>query len=118
MNAKPQLNYVEFATLNIQRSKAFFSEVFGWEFTDYGEAYSAFTKAGLEGGLFSAQRVSQAQRGAPLLVFYSSDIKQTQREIEQAGGAICKPLFNFPGGCRFHFVEPGGNELAVWSESI
>ncbi len=117
MNDKPQLNYVEFATLNIKASKKFFERVFGWAFTDYGEEYSAFAKAGLEGGMFVAQQVAQAQSGAPLLVFYSSDIKQTQRDVEEAGGAICKPLCSCPGGCRFHFVEPGGNELAVWSES-
>lgn len=117
MEENVKLNYVEFASLNLSASKQFFSDVFNWEFIDYGSEYSAFSNAGLDGGIFSSDRVTQAQNGAPLLVFYSANIISTQANVEQAGGIICKPIFSFPGGCRFHFIEPGGNELAVWSES-
>lgn len=117
MSEKAQLNYVEFATKDIEASKTFFGSVFGFSFTDYGSEYSAFTNAGLEGGFFVSPAVAQASNGAPLLVFYSKNIKQTQDEVEQGGGQISKPIFAFPGGCRFHFIEPGGNEFAVWSES-
>lgn len=117
MQESSKLNYVEFASLDIRRSKAFFESAFGWCFTDYGSEYSAFSNAGMDGGIFSAQRVMKAESGAPLLVLYSINISEAQECVEKAGGAITKPLFDFPGGCRFHFVEPGGNELAVWSES-
>ena len=116
MPSKPKLNYVEFSSLNVLASKHFFSTVFDWQFTDYGKDYSAFSNAGLEGGIFTAERVSQAQSGAPLLVFYSSNLTQTLQDVEKAGGSISKPIPAFPGGCRFHFIGPGGNELAVWSE--
>ena len=117
MQESTKLNYVEFASLDIRRSKAFFESAFGWCFTDYGSEYSAFCNAGMDGGIFSSQRVMKAESGAPLLVLYSINISEAQECVEKAGGVITKPLFNFPGGCRFHFVEPGGNELAVWSES-
>ncbi|GFD71358.1 VOC family protein [Alteromonas marina] len=117
MQNNATLNYVEFASLDIRRSKTFFESAFGWCFTDYGNEYSAFSNAGLDGGIFAAERVTRAESGAPLLVLYAADISETQLNIESAGGTITKPLFDFPGGCRFHFVEPGGNELAVWSET-
>ena len=112
-----KLNYVEFASLNIDASKTFFTSAFGWSFTNYGDEYSAFSNAGLDGGIFAAERLTRAERGAPLLVLYAPDISDAQHNVESAGGKISKPLFEFPGGCRFHFIEPGGNELAVWSES-
>ena len=117
MNESTKLNYVEFASLNLAASKTFFTSAFGWCFTDYGRDYSAFSNAGMDGGIFSAQRVTQAESGAPLLVLYAPNISDAQHNVENAGGTITKPLFDFPDGCRFHFVEPGGNELAVWSES-
>lgn len=117
MHESTKLNYVEFASLNLAASKTFFTSAFGWCFTDYGREYSAFTNAGLDGGIFAAEQVTQAESGAPLLVLYTPNISDAQHNIENAGGTITKPLFDFPGGCRFHFVEPGGNELAVWSES-
>ncbi|WP_394220928.1 VOC family protein [Alteromonas gracilis] len=117
MQESTKLNYVEFASLDVSRSKTFFENAFNWRFTDYGSEYSAFSNAGLDGGIFESERVSQAESGAPLLVLYANNITDAQRRIEKAGGTISKPLFDFPGGCRFHFIEPGGNELAVWSES-
>jgi predicted enzyme related to lactoylglutathione lyase len=117
MEGKVALNYVEFASLNLSASKQFFNDVFDWEFTDYGSEYSAFSNAGFDGGFFSSDRVTQAQNGAPLIVFYTPNIHETQLKVERSGGVINKPIFAFPGGCRFHFVEPGGNELAVWSEA-
>lgn len=117
MQESIKLNYVEFASLDLGLSKAFFESAFGWRFTDYGSEYSAFSHAGLDGGIFKSERVLKAESGAPLLVLYASNISEVQHRVGNAGGTITKPLFDFPGGCRFHFVEPGGNELAVWSES-
>lgn len=111
MNESVKLNYVEFGSLNLNASKTFFESAFGWCFTDYGNEYSAFSNAGLDGGIFATERVTRAESGAPLLVLYAADIAEAQLNVESAGGTITKPLFDFPGGCRFHFVEPGGNEL-------
>lgn len=117
MNQDEQLNYVEFPACNLHATKDFFSAVFNWSFTDYGEEYSAFSGAGLAGGFYASTLASVTEKGAALLVFYSADIHKTLAKIEQHNGVITKPIFEFPGGCRFHFIEPSGNEFAVWSES-
>ena len=79
MQESTKLNYVEFASLDIRRSKAFFESAFGWSFTDYGSEYSAFSNAGMDGGIFSAQRVMKAESGAPLSVLYSNNISESQK---------------------------------------
>jgi hypothetical protein len=117
MNQHEKLNYVEFPAKDLVASKAFFSRVFGWQFEDFGADYAAFSKQGLDGGFFRSEFSSRTENGAALLVFYSQDLEQTQSKIEQAGGIIVKPIFAFPGGRRFHFSEPSGNEFAVWTES-
>lgn len=116
MNTHNQINYVEFPTRDIAASKAFFSEVFGWSFVDYGPEYASFTDSGIEGGLFAADLASTTETGGALVVLYSSNIEETRAQVEASGGKIIKPIFDFPGGRRFHFLEPSGNELAVWSE--
>ena len=116
MNIHEKINYVEFPAADLAASKTFFSRVFGWQFTDYSAEYSAFSNAGLEGGFYVAPLASKAAEGAALIVLYSEALEATMAKIEQAGGVIVKPIFSFPGGRRFHFTEPGGNELAVWSD--
>ncbi|GAB7223835.1 VOC family protein [Vibrio owensii] len=116
MHQHEKLNYVEFGTRDINATKHFFEQTFGWSFVDYGPEYSAFSGQGLDGGFYAAEQVSQTTNGAALLVFYSSDIHATLAKVEQFGGQIIRPIFEFPGGCRFHFTEPSGNEFAVWSE--
>lgn len=111
-----ELSYVEFPAKNLAATKAFFEEVFHWSFKDYGQEYSSFSNAGLDGGFFKSDLASSTELGAALLVMYSKNLELTQQEIEQAGGKIVKPVFSFPGGRRFHFVEPSGNEFAVWSD--
>ncbi|WP_028301923.1 VOC family protein [Oceanospirillum beijerinckii] len=117
MNQHEKLNYVEFAAKDLESTKAFFSKVFGWSFVDYGPEYSAFSNQGLDGGFFQSDSCSQTQTGGALLVFYSADIESTLDKVVNNGGDIIRPIFEFPGGCRFHFVEPSGNEFAVWSEA-
>ncbi|CAH0528763.1 VOC family protein [Vibrio hippocampi] len=117
MNQHEKLNYVEFAAKDLASTKSFFSSVFGWEFVDYGSEYAAFSGQGLDGGFFKADCCSQTHTGAALLVFYSADIDATLNKVAQHGGEIIRPIYEFPGGCRFHFVEPSGNEFAVWSEA-
>lgn len=117
MHQHEKLNYVEFGSTNINATKQFFERTFDWTFIDYGPEYSAFSGQGLDGGFFKSEFVNQTANGGALLVFYSSDIQATQIKVEQHGGKVIRPIFEFPGGCRFHFTEPSGNEFAVWSES-
>ncbi len=116
MNSHEKLTYVEFAARDLTATKDFFSKVFGWQFSDFGNDYSSFANQGLNGGFYRADACSQPQTGGALLVFYSANIQATLDKVVEHGGKIVKPIFTFPGGCRFHFVEPSGNELAVWSE--
>lgn len=116
------LNYLEFAALDLAKTQVFFEQVFGWQFSAYGAQYSAFVQAGeqslsgsIEGGFYKVEQMPA--QGAVLVVFYSNDLNATQTKIETAGGSITKPVFDFPGGQRFHFVDPNGNEFAVWSQS-
>lgn len=92
--------------------KAFYANAFSWTFTDYGPGYSAFAE-GLDGG-FDGNPAEGADR--PLPVLYSHELEETLKAVEEAGGKIVRPIFSFPGGRRFHFADPAGNELAVWSE--
>ncbi len=117
-NQSPKLNYVEFPAKDLIATKRFFNVVFGWSFVDYGPDYVSFSNEGLDGGFYKSELSSQTEHGAALLVFYSNDIQQTQLKVEASGGIILRPIFDFPGGCRFHFIEPSGNEFAVWSESL
>ncbi|MDF0534003.1 VOC family protein [Shewanella yunxiaonensis] len=117
MPAHEKLNYLEFPAVAPDATKAFFAAVFGWRFVDYGPDYTAFEGAGMDGGFYRAPLASTTDKGAVLPVFYSSDILATQAKIEASGGKVIKPLFSFPGGYRFHFLEPSGNEFAVWSET-
>ena len=109
------INYVEITVPDVAAAKAFYGEAFGWNFADYGPDYASFSaeEAGVDGGLSNGE----ATGGGPvLLVLYSSDLDATRRKIESAGGRITRPTFDFPGGRRFHFADPAGNELAAWSE--
>lgn len=117
MNEHEKINYVEFPAKDIKVAKDFFATVFGWSFTDYGTAYTAFSNEGIDGGFFQAQQVMATEKGSALIVFYSNDLEQTRIKIERAGGAIVKPIFSFPGGRRFHFADPNGNEYAAWSDN-
>jgi len=110
-----KINYVELPATSLTATKAFFSQVFDWAFEDFGDGYTAFSNAGIDGGFFQSDQASTTATGAALIVFYSDDLEATQIKIEQAGGVIVQAIFAFPGGRRFHFTEPSGNEFAVWS---
>ena len=117
MAAHEKMNYIEFPARDLPGSKRFFSEAFGWRFTDYGPDYSSFSDQGLDGGFFRSDRVATTEAGSALVVFYSTELKATMDKVREAGGEITQPIFDFPGGRRFHFTDPSGNEFAVWSES-
>lgn len=116
MNAHEKINYVEFPAKNMQATKTFFTSVFNWSFEEYGPDYIAFSNAGLEGGFYQSDLTASTESGSALVVFYSKELEKTQSKIEEAGGSIIKAIFSFPGGRRFHFTDPNGNEFAVWSE--
>ena len=116
MNMHEKISYVEFPSRDIAKTKAFFSTVFGWSFSDYGPDYVSFSNQGLNGGFYKSDMVASTRRGSALLVFFTKTLETTQAKIETAGGSIVKPIFAFPGGRRFHFVDPNGNEYAVWSD--
>jgi predicted enzyme related to lactoylglutathione lyase len=116
MTKNNKINYIEIPAKNIEATKAFFNEVFGWSFVDYGPDYSSFAAQGVDGGFFKSDLVVSTKNGSPLIVLYSNLLETTQENIEKAGGKIVKPIFSFPGGRRFHFSDPNGNEFAVWSE--
>ena len=116
MNLHEKMNYVELPAKDLAGTKTFFQSVFGWSFVDYGLEYTAFENQGLDGGFFQSDLVSSTQKGAALIVFYSNQLEATLAKVEKAGGSILRPIYSFPGGRRFHFTEPSGNEFAVWGE--
>ena len=108
-----RMDYIEFPATDIAGTKLFYGEVFGWKFTDYGPDYTSFEDGRLSGG-FSKER--QNIQGGALIVIYAHDLTTMELTVRKAGGKISKEIFAFPGGRRFHFLDPNGNELAVWSE--
>lgn len=118
MNSHEKINYIELPARDIEAARLFFSAVFGWTFVDYGPEYSAFSNAGIDGGFYKSDLRASTESGSALVVFYSNDLADTQAKIERAGGSIVKPVFSFPGGQRFHFADPNGNEYAVWSDAV
>ena len=115
--AHHKINYVEFASAYLQQSCDFFAALFGWRRESFGPDYVAFHGAGLAGGFYRANLCSTASSGGALIVFYSADLDASLSLVTAHGGRIVKPVFAFPGGRRFHFTEPAGNEFAIWSES-
>lgn len=111
-----KINYIEFAANDLEKTKDFFNQVFGWEFTDYGPEYAAYEGRGFDCGFFKSDLSSSAANGGALPVFFSENLEETERKIINAGGSIIKEIFSFPGGRRFQFTEPSGNELGVWSD--
>lgn len=107
------IDYIEFNVRDIPRSKRFYDGAFGWRFTDYGPDYCEFDDGRLKGGFTTTAPVSAA--GGPLVILFANDLEQAQSKVEQAGGTISRAIFSFPGGRRFHFRDPDGYELAVWS---
>ncbi|MGH8789490.1 MAG: VOC family protein [Cupriavidus necator] len=107
-----QIDNIEFNVSNIAQSKAFYGSAFGWTFTDYGSTYTEFRDGRITGGFTTGEHI---RPGGPLVILYADDLVETQRRIEAAGGTINRQTFSFPGGRRFHFIDPDGYELAVWS---
>lgn len=108
-----RIDYIELPTIDLVKTKRFYGEVFGWKFVDYGPDYASFNDGRLDGGF---RKESFVQSGGPLVVIYSINLELIKEKVKSAGGTIVKDIFEFPGGRRFHFTDPSGNELAIWSD--
>ena len=108
-----RMDYIEFPAADIAAVKGFYTSVFGWVFTDYGPDYTSFSDGRLSGGFYRAAGV---HGGAPLVVIFATELEAMESKVKKAGAKIVKETFSFPGGRRFHFADPCGNELAVWSD--
>lgn len=108
-----RIDYIELPAGDLTASKAFYSTAFGWGFTDYGPAYAGFDGAGLDGGLAAPDAASTA---LPLVILKTDDLEDALQRVLAAGGEITAAIYAFPGGRRFQFRDPAGNELAVWGE--
>jgi predicted enzyme related to lactoylglutathione lyase len=107
------INYIELPLEDVEATKAFYGKVFGWTFHDYGPDYQSFSGAAVDGGF---NREAAAAPGGVLVILYSNDLEATFKAVREAGAKILKEPYNFPGGRRFHFIDPNGAELAVWTE--
>jgi len=109
-----RIDYIEFPTGDIGRSRAFYEKVFGWEFQEWGPEYSSFDDGRLGGGL---RKSADAAAQGPLVVIYTVDLEAAEAAVKAEGGEVTEPIFSFPGGRRFHFRDPAGHILAVWSDT-
>jgi len=114
MHTHHDIDYVEFTVRDLVAAKRFYTTAFGWMFTDYGPDYAGIQGDDRELGGF--RRTDELRLGGPLVILYSTDLESSVAAVRSAGGKVVKEPFSFPGGRRFHFEDPSGNELAVWSE--
>ncbi len=115
MQQHEKLDYVEFPASDLEATKHFFEHAFGWRFEDYGPDYVAFSNQGLDGGFYRSDRSGSQDNGSALVIFFSNNLEATEAKIIAAQGKIVRAAYVFPGGRRFHFRDPNGNEFAVWS---
>ena len=116
MPTDQKIDYVELPAGDFDAVQSFYSSTFDWTFTDYGPEYRAFTDGKLDGGFYKSDLHSSSETGAALIILYAENLEQTKDIVITSGGTIVKDIFSFPGGRRFHFADPNGNELAVWSD--
>lgn len=113
--ANNHINYVELKAKDLAAVQTFYSKAFNWSFTEYGPDYLAFSDSGIEGGF---ERTTDEIINGALIVLYHDDLNIIKQEVIDAKGIITRDIFSFPGGQRFHFLDPSGNELAVWSDKL
>lgn len=108
------INYIEFKSTDLNKTKSFYSEAFGWKFTDYGPSYTAFSDSGVEGGFELSEETIQ---NGVLVVLHHENLEAIKQKVIELGAQISVDIFSFPGGKRFQFLDPSGNELAIWCET-
>lgn len=120
MNKHHTINYIEFGVTDMAAAQNFYASAFDWQFTDYGPDYAGIRGGGGdgdgEGEVGGFRKEAEVARGGPLVVLFSEDLDASVQRVKDAGGEITAEPFAFPGGRRFHFADPSGNELAVWAE--
>ena len=116
MAVDQKVDYLELPSGDFDAVQSFYEGAFGWEFTEYGPDYRAFTDGKIEGGFYKSDLRSSYDHGAALIILYATDLEQTRDTVLANGGTLVREIFQFPGGRRFHFADPCGNELAVWSD--
>lgn len=117
MSTDRKIDYLEFPAKDFVAIKSFYSKAFDWSFQDYGGEYCSFSDGRLNGGFYKSEQSCSTANGSALVVLYAEDLETMQKKIAASGGTIIRRIFAFPGGRRFHFADPNGNELAVWSEN-
>ena len=116
MPSDQKVDYIELPARDFDLTQSFYEKAFGWSFIDYGPEYRSFTDEKIGGGFYKSELHSSTENGAALIVLYASDLEKTRDTVIASGGTVVKEIFAFPGGRRFHFADPNGNELAVWSD--
>lgn len=115
MRPENRIDYIEIPVTDLPKARAFFESMFGWKFQEWGDEYFSFNDGRLDGGLRKADEPAPAT--GVLLVFYSDDLERDVGRVQELGGTISQEIFPFPGGRRFHFIDPVGTEFAIWSEN-
>lgn len=115
MRPENRIDYVEIPATDVARARVFLEAMFGWTFKEWGDDYLSFSDGRLDGGIRKADDASG--QGSVLLVFYSDDLERDVARVQELGGRISQEIFSFPGGRRFHFIDPVGTEFALWSET-
>src|ERR1700736_5836430 len=105
---KRTIDYIEMASRHLAETKKFFSALLGWTFQDYGPDYASFDDGRTTAGFFTSTKTAEEKSGSPLIVFYYPDLAKMVNDVKKLDGEITKEIFEFPGGHRFHFREPGG----------
>jgi len=115
MRAEGQIDYVEIPVAELEKTREFLTGLFGWTFQEWGPDYHSFNDGRLDGGLRRSDEPAPAT--GVLLVFYSADLERDVGRVKELGATISQEIFDFPGGQRFHFVDPAGIEYAMWSDN-
>jgi uncharacterized protein len=116
MSAANKIDYVEFHAVDLAATRQFFEALFGWKFENYGPDYTSFADGRINGGFARGEKRASVANGSALIVFYHPELEKVRDKVVALGGKITQEIFSFPGGRRFHFTEPSGNEMAVWGE--
>lgn len=115
MSNHHHFNYIELPATDLATMKAFYGSAFGWTFQDWGDTYVAIHGAGVEGGMDADSKDRKPSNQGSLVILFSNDLVASEKAVIDAGGTISVAPFDFPGGRRFHFTDPSGNELGVWT---
>lgn len=111
------INYIELTVTDLDTAKRFYTEAFGWQFNDYGPGYAGIKSPQGDSEVGGLRKDEEVRAGGPLVLLYSADLDRSVEAVRDAGGQVVNGPYEFPGGRRFHFTDPGGNELGVWAEA-